>query len=288
MEHTWIFFALGGLLTSWLGAFVKKLTLAKGRDKDVFILTSFLLYVPFFTINMLIRWEHDFNSQILLGGFLIWILNFLIPLWSMTAFKYLNISFALVSMRLISSFLLLLVGIVFIGEQLSLYNYFGFVLGIIAIILFSGFKLSNKADIHWKGIVWVIMVIIATVGGHTGFKYILPEVNVHDYFFIQFSVAFLCILLYMTLRRQFKKVNIREIKGCFPFAATNLFLYALMFLYFIPNLYTFWPLSLGYKMLSYSLIVPIILSVIFLWEPINKTRIFAFGLTIVSIFLFLV
>jgi hypothetical protein len=59
-------------------------------------------------------------------------------------------------------------------------------------------------------------------------------------------------------------------------------------LYFLPNIYLLGPLSLGYKMLSYSLIIPIVLSVIFLWEPVNKTRIFAFGLTVISIFLFLV
>jgi hypothetical protein len=53
-------------------------------------------------------------------------------------------------------------------------------------------------------------------------------------------------------------------------------------------MYLLGPLSLSYKMLSYSLVVPIILSVIFLWEPINRTRLVAFGLTVASIFLFLI
>jgi uncharacterized membrane protein len=206
----------------------------------------------------------------------------------MAAFKYLSISFALVSMKLISSFLLLLIGVIFLGENLSIYNYFWFLLWAIAIILLSGFKVSQKSELHWRWIVWIVMVIIATVWGHTGFKYLLPEVNVHDYMFVQFWVAFLCIIMYMIFRKQFQKVNYTEMRKCAPFAFLNLIFYSSMFLFFIPQLYTFGPLSLGYKMLSYSLIIPIILSVIFLWEPMNKTRIFAFGLTVISIFLFLV
>jgi len=288
MEYLWILFALWAMMASWLGSFVKKLALLKQVDKDVFMFTSFCFYVSFFFLNMLFQGDQNFHTVIVLPWILLWVLNAIISFGSLTALKYLNISFALISMRLIASFLLLLIGVLVVWEQLSLYNYFWFFMWAVAIFLLSWYKLWQKLNLHWKGLIGLILVIIWNVWSHTWYKYLLPNVNVHDYMFVQYLVAFICILLYMWIRKQYTNINIIEMKKCIPFSAINLCLYGAMFLYFLPNLYTFGTLSLGYKILSYSLIIPILLSIIFLWEPINRTRMIAFGLTIVSIFLFLI
>jgi hypothetical protein len=68
----------------------------------------------------------------------------------------------------------------------------------------------------------------------------------------------------MILRGKVNKFNKIEVKKIFPYAFITIWLFAAFFLYLVPNMYLLGPLSLSYKMLSYSLVVPIILSVIFL------------------------
>lgn len=132
------------------------------------------------------------------------------------------------------------------------------------------------------------ITMIAIVLSNSYFKYVLPEINVHDFMVVQFSVTALCLLAYMTLRKKFTNFNVKEVKKILPYAAITLVIFSLHFLYFLPNIYLLGPLSLGYKMLSYSLAVPILLSVVFLGESITKLRVFAFVLTLISIFLFLI
>jgi len=288
MEYSWIIFSLCGLVALGCWDFIKKLVLSKGADKEVFLLTCFLLYVPFFWMNMFLQGTGNFQGNLLYSGLIIGILNFCIPVGMMTSLKYLNVSFALVSIRVISSFLILLIGVFLLSDNLTLYNYLGFFLWVIAIFLLSGFSFSQKNTLHMKGIIAMIGTMIAIVLSNSYFKYVLPDVNVNDFMVVQFSITWLCLVLYMVLRKKFKNFTLPEVKKVFPYAAITLVIFALHFLYFLPNIYLLWPLSLGYKMLSYSLAVPIVLSILFLGEKVNPLRIFAFWLTIVSIFLFLV
>ncbi|MCD5375018.1 EamA family transporter [Candidatus Gracilibacteria bacterium] len=288
MEQIWALYAIGALITVGLGDFIKKLVLNKGGDKDVFLFTCFLMYVPVFWINAYFQGNLVFDENTLRAACIIGMANFGAPLGVMTALKYLNVSFALVAIRVTSSFLVLFIGLYILGDSLSIYNILGFLLGAFAIFLLSGLRIGQKIDIHPKGIIAVFIAIIAIVFGSSYYKYMIEGVQVHDYTAVQFTVTGLCLTLYMIVRGKLSNFNTVEIKKIFPYSFMTIWLFVLFFLYFMPNMYLLGPLSLSYKMLSYSLVVPIILSVVFLGEPINKTRIFAFGLTIVSIFLFLV
>jgi uncharacterized membrane protein len=79
----------------------------------------------------------------------------------------------------------------------------------------------------------------------------------------------------------------KDFKLSLPYGAITSVLFVAHFLYFLPNIYLLGPLSLGYKILSYSLIVPILLSIIFLGEKVDRKKSIAFILTIISIALFL-
>jgi hypothetical protein len=46
MDQTWALYAIWALIVVWLGDFIKKLVLNKWGDKDVFLFTCFLMYVP--------------------------------------------------------------------------------------------------------------------------------------------------------------------------------------------------------------------------------------------------
>jgi len=162
------------------------------------------------------------------------------------------------------------------------------VVGAFAIFLLSWFKFGQKLDLHPKGIIAVIIAIFSISFWNSYYKYMIEGVQVHDYTALQFSITGACLFLYMLVRWKLTNLTKAEVTKVLPYASVTLILFTTFFLYLIPNMYLLWPLSLSYKMLSYSLVVPILLSVIFLWEPVNRTRIMAFGLTIVSIFLFLI
>ncbi len=287
MESIWIFYSLAGIIALGVGDYIKKLVLSKWGDKEVFLFMCFTFYVPLFTLNALLFWSGGFDGSLLRSGLIIGVLDFGIPLGMLTALKYLNVSFTLVFIRIISSFVILYIGIFLLWDQLSSYNLVWFFLGALAIFLLSGFRIGQKITLHPKWIIGLLMTTVCIILSHSYLKYIVADVNIANLMFLKFSITFACIVLYMTLRKKFTNLNMQQARLVFPYVLITSVMFVLHFLYFLPGIYLAGPLSLGYKMLSYSLIVPILLSIIFLWEPVNKTRILAFGLTVVSIFLFL-
>lgn len=288
MEYIWALFAIGALVTVWLWDFIKKLVLSKWWDKDVFLLICFFMYVPAFWINMYFQWTWLYDYATIKAACIIGATNFWIPIGLMTALKYLNVSFAFVFIRVISSFLVLFIWLYILWDNLSIYNILWFFLGAFAIFLLSWFKIWQKLDLHPKGLIAAVIATLSIVFGNSYYKYMIEDVQVHDYTALQFTITGTLIFLYMIMRKKVKKISWSQVKRVFPYSLITVCIFMVFFLYLIPNMYLLWTLSLSYKMLSYSLIVPILLSIIFLWEAVNKTRIIAFVLTIISIFLFLI
>lgn len=288
MENSWILFALAGMTALGLGDYIKKVVLSRWIHKEVFLLSCFFIYIPVFWILHIFFGEGDFQRSELVWALIIGTCNFFIPLGMLTAFKYLNMSFALVSIRLISSFLILWVWLYILSDVLSFYNIIWFFLGAFAIFLLSWFHFGEKLELHPKWIIAMFACTVWIVVSNSYFKYILPSIDIYDYMPLQFSITGTLIAIYMICRKKLQYFTREEFKKWLPFALLTWMLFLAHFTYFLPNIYMLGTLSLSYKMLSYSLIVPILLSVIFLWEPVNRTRLAAFILTLVSIFLFLV
>ena len=288
MEYIWILYALWGMLAAWLMDFNKKMVLVRWYSADTYLLTTSIFFVILFWIYALLYWDNAFSLSLLIQWWVYGLTNFLTPLWMITAYKYTSVSFALVCIRLIASFFLLLVGMFFIGDSISIYNIIGFIFWMLAIFLLSWWKKWQTNNIHIKWYIAILLAIVSIVFGHSFLKYMVNDVNIPNFMAIQTTSGLIFLLIYLTLRRKIWNIRIHEMLSVSKYSLVPLMLFPVFLLYLLPNLYMYWPLSLGYKILSYSIIIPILLSVVFLWEPVNRTRIIAFGLTIVSIFLFLV
>lgn len=289
MESTWILFSILTLTAVWLWDFVKKLVLSKGWDKDVFLSVCLVLFFIAFWTNNFFQGTGVFSQTTIQSAFIIGSFHAMVPLWILASFKYLNVSFALVTLRIVTSFLVLFIWVFLLWDQLSLYNMFWFFLWAVAIFLLSGFRIGDmKNTMPRKWVIALCATIVWVTVSNSYYKYIVEGLPIHDYTAVQFTVIGLWTLLYMILRNKITLINIQEVKKVWWYAVVNVGIFVIVALYLLPNMYLAWPLSLSYKMMSYSLAVPILLSVIFLWEEINRTRIIAFGLTIVSIFLFLI
>lgn len=289
MNSFWLFFSILTLLSVWVCDFIKKVVVSKWWDKDVFLFLSFTFFIIAFWINYLFQGVGVFSQRTMQAAFIIGSFNAMVVIWVLTSFKYLNISFALVTLRIVTSFLVLFIGVFLLWDTLSLYNIIWFLIWVISIFLLSGFHfwdIKNTMPIKW--LIALCMTIVWVTVSNSYYKYVVEGLPIHDYNALQFTVGGLWVLVYLILRWKTSLINVVEIKKVWWYAFTNVSIFVVVALYFLPNMYLSWPLSLSYKMMSYSLIVPILLSIIFLWEPVDKTRIFAFGLTIISIFLFLV
>ena len=131
------------------------------------------------------------------------------------------------------------------------------------------------------------MALIWMVSAHSYFKYIVSDIDINTYMFFKFFFSFLFLIVYMFFRKKFDNFNKAEINKTLVYVLISCFLFVSYFLYILPQMYILWTLSLSYKMLSYSLFVPVILSLIIYKEKIDYKKIFAIILTIISISLFI-
>ncbi len=287
--ETWIFYALWGLITLWGLDFIRKLVASKWIHKELFTLLSSLSTALFFGVYTFVSDPNFFVVSHLIPWIILWTAWFLASFWITVCLRYLDTWFALISLRLISSFLLLFIGIFLLNDYLSIYNFIWFFIWAIAIFLLSDVKKhQKKSTLHWKWVLWLIFAIIWSVVFNSYLKYIVSDIDIIPVFYILFCTSFLLVLCYSLIRQKFKNISKQELYLSLPYIILFTLFFIIQYLYFLPNIYLFWPLSLGYKMLSYSLIVPILLSVIFLWDKVDKKRIIAFALTVISIFLFLI
>ncbi|MDD5770335.1 MAG: hypothetical protein PHE25_05170 [Candidatus Gracilibacteria bacterium] len=283
----WFLYSIIGLTLLGLGDFIKKLMLKNGGDKEVFLFMCFLFYTIAFFINYILFADKIVTYDLVKNSVIMGFFDFLAPFGMLTALKYLDSSFSFISIRLTSSFLILYIGITVLGDKLTNYNILGFLLGVIALYILSGFNIKQNHKIHKKGIIGVIMAIVGIVLGHSYFKYIVDGLDIPSYTFFKFIVTFSLLVIYMTIRKKFTNFNEVEVKKIINYALLSCVIFVIYFLYITPNIYKLGTLSLSYKMLSYSLIIPIILSIIFFNEKITKGKIIGFVLTIVSLGLFL-
>lgn len=288
MENLWIFYSLAGLIVLWLGDFIKKVVLQRKWDKEVFLFMCFVFYIIILWWNYLINSNTeitaiDIKSALIIGSF-----DFLAPLWTLTALKYLDVSFSLVTIRLISSILILIIWMNLLWDSLSFYNLLGFLIWFMAIFSLSGFSFSKKISLHWKWLLAIFLCIIGIVGSHSYFKYVVADLDINNFMIIKFSITFSILIFYMFIRKKFKNFSYKQLKIVMPYALVSGIIFSAMFLFIYPKIYLLWPLSLWYKILSYSLIVPIILSMIIYKDKITKRKAIAFALTMISLALFIV
>ena len=225
----------------------------------------------------------EIKSALIIGSF-----DFLAPLWTLTALKYLDVSFSLVTIRLISSILILIIWMNLLWDSLSFYNLLGFLIWFMAVFSLSGFSFSKKISLHWKWLLAIFLCIIGIVGSHSYFKYVVADLDINNFMIIKFSITFSILIFYMFIRKKFKNFSYKQLKIVMPYALVSGIIFSAMFLFIYPKIYLLWPLSLWYKILSYSLIVPIILSMIIYKDKITKRKAIAFALTMISLALFIV
>ena len=144
----WFTYTLIGLLLLWLGDFVKKLMLSQWWNKEVFLFSCFVFYVTVLWVNYYFFADGIIDKNLIQSSFIVWVFDFLTPLWMLAALKYLDASLSFITIRLTASFFILYIWIYILWDKLSLYNFIWFLLWIIAIYFLSWFSFKEKHRIH--------------------------------------------------------------------------------------------------------------------------------------------
>ncbi len=272
------------LTTFFIGlvAFVNKIFAERKYNQclAVLVLYGILTIISGFYI-LIIGWD-VLNFSGIVWSILFGIEMSLYSLVMLQALKYLPTSTYFVNVRLLSSFTLLFIGIVFFKDIISISEWIGFVLGVIAItLLFEKDEKSNKN--YKKGVLLLLVGAGLLIFGHTVVKVFSSQANIiPTLLFISFLSAFLFSLMigYKTIVE-----NKKDLPGII---GINFIQAVLFFLYFLLlfRIYNMGDLGISYKIQSYSPFIPIILSAIVYKEKISTKKKIALVLVAISLWFF--
>ncbi len=282
LSQNWFVSTLLTTLFIGLVAFVNKIFAERKYNQylAVLVLYGILTIISGFYI-LITSWD-ILSSRDVVWSILFGIEISLYSLIMLQALKYLPASTYFVNVRLLSSFTLLFIGIVFFKDVISISEWIGFVLGVIAIVLL--FEKDEKSSKNYKkGVLLLLVGVWLLIFGHTVVKVFSSQANIIPIvLFISFLSAFLFSLIigYKTIAK-----NKKDLPGI---VGINFIQAVLFFLYFLLlfRIYNMGDLGISYKIQSYSPFIPIILSAIIYKEKISTKKKIALILVAISLWFF--
>jgi len=278
----WFIITLLTTISVGIVAFINKIFAERKYDERFSAMVLYgivfffsLIYLSFFHVERL-----EFSDILLSAIWGVQICSY--SLIMMVALKYLPTSTYFISVRLLSSVILLVIGIIFFGDIISRSEIIGLVFGFPAMMLL--FEKEQKENLNYKkGIFVLILGVLSLALGHSIAKIfsskieLIPTVLAFTFFISFFSAVLIGYKTTRPNRKYFKLIFI-----------INFWQASLFFFYFIMifRVYGMGNLGISYKIQSYSPFIPIILSSIIYKEKITKKKMVALVLTIFSLWFF--
>ena len=282
----WFVYSILTCISVGLYAFFTKVQAESKYDDFYFY---FFMYLTFLMLLPYLIYEkvNFFDLEIILLSIVFVLFYFFILKTRFVSLKYLSSSTYFINYRIFSSILLLIFGIIFFSEKITINDYFGIFIGFIVFYLLLEKKEKKESLKNLKrGIIFLFLGVILISGLQTLSKY--ASINFYNIFLIIFyeGIFGFCILFFS------KRKKLRQLIKNFPNRKYILFLLFsgimnILSIYFNFLAYIDGNLAVVYKIISYSIFITIFLSIIFYKEKINLRKIIAFILTIISIWFFL-
>jgi drug/metabolite transporter (DMT)-like permease len=282
MEN-WFVNALFVTLSIGIVAFVNKIFAKRKYDQNFSAIILYgimsLLSIPYVLIIGVVGINIAQLLQIILFGSFVYLYSIIM----MTALRYLPTSVYFINVRLISSFILLFIGIVFFGDNISLSKWIGFFVGVVAMSLLFEKGKETKNINYKKGIKILFLGAGVLVFSHSLYKSFatIPEISA-TFLMVTFISAFFTALIFGYKKIEVNKKYFKEIFGI------SLGLAVLYFYYFVMlfRVYESGSLGISYKIQSYSPFIPIVLAAIVYKEKISFKKKIALVLVAVSLWFF--
>ncbi len=196
--------------------------------------------------------------------------------------QWISSSLFFINSRLFSSIALLILWIVIFWDNISINEYIWFFMWFVVFwLLFEKDKVKNLDYRNWLTFLWIWIILLIVV--HFGIKYVTTILDNLFLLFLSFAITGLIISIFSNKNSlDFKDKNLSNITFINILHAILFFLY----IYFLFNTYDLADLGIAYKIQSYSIFIPIILSIVVYKEKVTYKKLIAFILTIISLWFF--
>lgn len=285
MLDNWIILTLIVTISIGIVAFINKIFAQRKYNVpfSTLVLYTFMLCISI--VLWYIQWFVPFseigNKNIVLCVFW-WIQFYWYSFVMMNALRYLPTSTYFITVRLSSSFILLVTGILFFGDIISHKEILWFFCWVIAMLFLFENQVHENLNIK-KWIIFLSLWITFLVFWHVVTKLLSLELTqVPTLLVVAFSSAFVTALVFW-----YKSIweNIKDLKPIFIINIFQSFFFFVYF-YFLFQVYNLWDLWISYKIQSYSPFIPIILAAIIYKEKISLQKSIWIMLTILSLYFF--
>jgi drug/metabolite transporter (DMT)-like permease len=278
------------LATTFKGlmSFIGKSIAEKKFNSELITIYFYIFSLLISSIVFIIKGNYSFQNF----TFSIFLLIFISSIFlvfsikiSLKSLNELSSSVFFVNTRLISSIFLLIFSFYIFGELLTTKQFIGFFIGFFIFILLYDKKDKIKKNSNLKkGFIYLGLFIMIVIFTNLVSKYLGEKVDIISIVLMYniFSILISSFVFRKSLKKLKSNKNKNLIKYSFIFALSNY----LSFLAILKAL-TLIPLIIAYKIFSFEIFIPIILSFIFYKEKITYRKIIALVLTGVSFWFFL-
>lgn len=286
----WLVYSLISCVTVWLFGFFQKIeSESKSINTNGFIIYAhvWMIILPFLMFLSEVS-EITVNIKLIFYAIVMNFLYIIILKTRLKSLKFLSSSTYFINYRIFSSILLLIFGQILFWEIISAQEYLWIFLGFIIFYFLLEKKTQNESDNDLKK--WYMFlfagVLLLSVIWLAQKQFTLGDFDVVSYIFYSgFAGIFSTIMIKNKEEKLWEILYIKRKKDILFLWVTSLIFPIWMYC----NLYALisgWDVAVVYKIISYSLFIPIILSIIFYKEKVTVNKIFAFILTVASIWLF--
>ena len=282
----WFIFAIVALIFRGLGSFCLKVISHKDLDSNfIFLVQMFLatfllsFFIDYKNLDVLI------DSYILLYTGAVGLLLFFHKKISILVLKDVSSSMVFISSRIFPTLLLLVFSMFIFQEFLSSKEIIGILVGILTFVfLYDNKDIAKESSDFKRGIVNLGLLVFTGAFLIVMIK-LAVQIDVILSLFLYSVFCFLFFLIEAIFKNSiaFKKIN----------NSTNSFYGLLLAICFcVANYFLFKALQIAntavvYKIFSYEIFIPIVLSILFFDEKVTFRKIIAFILTVLSLFFFL-
>lgn len=280
--ESWFLYAVLSAIFVWIHKFINKVVANKWINKNNFLLYSWIMQLLVTFIYLLYTWSYFYMT------FIFWILIILRTVFvnekyltMIESLKYIDSSLFFPSNKIIQIFGSFIVWIFLFKEFLWIHEILFIIFWLISILFLSYKKEKIKNKDLKKWIIFMIFSSLFLIWTTTINKYIWVNENISLYMFLCSIWSILYILFRIKISKEKFVFNKEEL-----FYWNILWIIWFLWFTFYLNSMTEWKLVVVQLISIISILIPIILSYIFLKEEINRYRIIWLILFLFNLWIF--
>ena len=286
----WFLYAILGMFILGISLFIINIISKKGKNKDIFLLYTNSLGLLVSTIFLFINGSFSVlkNFNLILYAFIVSFFYIISMNFKMTALKYIDGVIFFPISKILPLIILIPIGVYFFKDSLSIFNILGIIISILGNILLIDKAEHKRQKNLKKGIFFSILIAIlvipkAPISKTLTNSYTFSEI--YGYLFVNLFFCFLFSLIKLLLNKKIKMKDFKISKKDFGIFFINSILGYLAVLFYTLS-HEGASLFVVNIIHSFSIIIVIFLSVIFLKEHINLKKILSIILFITAMILF--